>query len=260
MILLALSLLVAGCATRGTADLSDPETDPWEPANRKVFQFNAVIDRAIFQPIARGYKKVTPDPVEEGVGNFVSNLAYPVTILNLALQGKFRESLQGTGRFLLNSTFGVAGIFDVASREGIPEYREDFGQTLATWGYDDSRFIVLPIFGPSTIRDGVSRVPDSYVNPTSYLAREENIYWPTALGIIHTRAVLLPQTDALEDALDPYLLMRDAWLQNRTYQIHDGNPPLPDYESFLEEEPLPEVMEPEPIDRSDKDESIPQNR
>lgn len=235
-LLLLAAALLGGCATTGNSELTDPVNDPWEPFNRKVYAFNDAVDEAILEPVARGYRKVTPDPIERGVHNFVTNLKYPVTIVNLALQGKFKETLAGTGRFLANSIFGLGGLIDVASKEGIPNYNEDFGQTLAVWGYEDSRYLVLPLLGPSTVRDGISRPVDALTNPISYLAGEEDIYTPLVLDIVDTRARLLEQTDELETAYDPYLLMRDAYLQNREFRIYDGEPPLPDYEDFLEQE------------------------
>ncbi len=233
--LLTACVLAGGCATN-RAELSDPVNDPWEPYNRKMYRFNDAIDRAVLAPVARGYKKVTPDPVEKGVSNFVSNLTYPVTVINLALQGKMADSGKHLTRFLVNSTFGVLGIFDVAGPSGVPAVQEDFGQTLAVWGYEDSRYFILPLFGPSTVRDTFGRVVDRSVDPISYLSTEEDIYWPRVLSVIDLRAGLLETTDSLEDSYDPYLLMRDGYLQNREFRIYDGEPPLPDYESFLDEE------------------------
>ena len=158
-----LSLLLTACAGTQSRN-TDLENDPWEGFNRKVFAFNEGMDKVV-RPIAVGYDRVMPDPFQRGVGNFFRNLDAPVTIVNTILQGKFEQSADSLGRFLINSTIGVLGFFDVATKLGVPFYNEDLGQTLATWGYDDSRYLVLPVFGPSTIRDGVSRYADSFYHP-----------------------------------------------------------------------------------------------
>ncbi|MEK6193369.1 MAG: VacJ family lipoprotein, partial [Deltaproteobacteria bacterium] len=158
-----LVLLLAGCAGTQSRN-TDPENDPWEGYNRKVYAFNEGMDKVV-RPIAVGYDKIMPDPLQRGVGNFFRNLDAPVTYVNLLLQGKFRESADAFGRFFINSTVGLLGFFDVASRLGIPFYNEDLGQTMATWGYDDSRYLMLPFFGPSTFRDGTGRLADSFYHP-----------------------------------------------------------------------------------------------
>lgn len=229
------SLLIAACA--GTQSRhTDPVNDPWEGFNRKVHSFNDTMDRAIAQPVAKAYQAVTPKPVQRGISNFFNNLGYPVTFINQVLQGKFKESGGSTGRFLVNSTIGLLGFFDPATRMGLPDYDEDFGQTFAKWGYEDSRYLVLPVFGPSTLRDGIALPLNSYIYPPSYVAREEHFYTPYVLGLVQLRAAFLSQGQTLDDAFDPYTLVRDAWLQNRNYRIHDGNPPLTDYESLLEDQ------------------------
>ncbi len=233
-ILFAISVLLAGCASN-PATMTDPENDPWEDANRRVFGFNMAIDKAILKPVAKGYDKVTPKPLKKGISNAMRNLNYPVVIVNLALQGKLKESVIGTGRFLFNSTIGLLGLFDVASEAGMPDYDEDFGQTLAAWGYKNSRYIMLPIFGPSTFRDGVGRIGNSYVSGEGWFIREHHQYIPYVVDAIDARARLLPQDDTFLSAPDPYALIRDAYLQQREYVIYDGDPPLPDYDDYLEE-------------------------
>lgn len=230
--MLAIVLLMTACA--GTQNQhTDPENDPWEGFNRKVHEFNMTLDKAVARPVAKAYDTVTPKPVQRGLNNFFRNIDYPVTFINQVLQGKFRESSVSTGRFLVNSTIGVLGFFDVATRMGIPDYDEDFGQTLAQWGYEESRYLVLPFFGPSTFRDGLGQSVYGYVHPVSHVAREDHFYTPLVLDLVQTRASFLNQDDTLEEAYDPYTLVRDAWLQNRAFKIHDGNPPMPDYESLL---------------------------
>ncbi|MBT8061208.1 MAG: VacJ family lipoprotein [Xanthomonadales bacterium] len=230
---LACMFLVACAGTQNRH--TDPVNDPWEGFNRKVHSFNMTLDRNIARPVARTYKKVTPKPFQRGFSNFFRNLDYPVTLINQVLQGKFRDGGRNTGRFLVNSTIGLLGFFDVASRMGIPEYDEDFGQTLAKWGYEDSRYLVLPFFGPSTFRDGIGQSFYGYAHPVSYVAREDHWYTPMVLDLVQTRAAFLNQDQTLEEAFDPYTLVRDAWLQNREFKIYDGDPPVPDYEDMLEE-------------------------
>jgi len=229
------SLLLTACA--GTQNRhTDPVNDPWEGFNRKVYSFNEGLDK-IVRPVAVAYDKITPDPVQRGVGNFFRNLDAPVTFANAALQGKFKQSGLTISRFLVNSTIGLLGFFDVATKMGIPFYDEDIGQTLATWGYEDSGYLMLPFFGPSTLRDGVGRFADSFYHPVGIYSREQNQWWPLAARGVDQRARFLEQDVELEQAYDPYVLMRDVWLQNRRYEIYDGDPPLDDYELYLEEDP-----------------------
>jgi len=231
-LLLCLGLL-GGCAGTQSRN-TDPVGDPWEGYNRKMHAFNMGIDK-VARPVAVGYDRITPDPLQRGIGNFFRNLAYPVTLGNQILQGKFVAGIESTARFLVNSTVGLLGFFDVATKAGLPQYDEDFGQTMAKWGWDDSRYFVLPLLGPSTVRDGLGFSFFGYYNPVSWYAREEHVYWPMALDLLQIRASLLPQDKALYEAYDPYLFLRDAWLQNRAYLIHDGEPPSPDYEDYLDE-------------------------
>jgi phospholipid-binding lipoprotein MlaA len=227
--------LLGGCASN-PATMTDPENDPWEDMNRKVFGFNMAVDKAILKPVAKGYDTITPRPLKKGIGNALRNLGYPVVIVNLALQGKLKESAIGTGRFLFNSTVGVLGLFDVASKAGMPDYDEDFGQTLAAWGYDDSRYIMLPFFGPATVRDGIGKIGNSQVSGEAWFIREHDQYIPAVLGVIDLRARLLPQDATYLEAPDPYALIRDAYLQQREYVIYDGDPPLPEYDDYLDED------------------------
>jgi len=233
VLLASLLALLGGCAGTQSRD-TDPERDPWEGYNRKVHAFNMGLDKVV-RPIAVGYDKITPDPVQRGIGNFFRNLAFPVTFTNQLLQGKFSGSMETTARFLVNSTLGVFGIFDVATKAGIPEYDEDLGQTMAMWGWDDSRYFVLPIFGPSTIRDSLGRSYYGFLHPVSWYAREEHVYWPMALDLLQTRANLLPQDQAIFDSYDPYVFIRDAYLQNRAYLISDGESEIPDYDTYLDD-------------------------
>ena len=240
--LILLTLFLAGCA--GTQNRhTDPENDPWEGFNRKVYAFNDGMDK-IVRPIAVGYDKIMPDPFQRGVGNFFRNLDAPVTFINQVLQGKFKQSGSTVGRFLLNSTVGLLGFFDVASKAGLPYYDEDLGQTLATWGYENSRYLMLPIFGPSTFRDGTGRLADSFAHPVGRAIHGRNEWGLWVVRGIDQRARYLDQDAEIEQAYDPYVLLRDVWLQNREFQIYDGDPPMADYDLYLEdypeEEPDPE--------------------
>lgn len=229
-----LLLVLSGCASQPVT-LTDPERDPWEAYNRQIHSFNMAVDEAVAQPVARGYDAIMPDAPQRGVRNFFRNLSYPVTFLNLILQGKFEDSLTATGRFLMNSTVGVLGFFDVATKVDIPRYNEDFGQTLAVWGWKDSRYLVMPLFGPYTARDFLGRSFYGYFHPISYVAREYNNYIPLVVDLITLRAELLPFQAELDAANDPYVLVRDVYLQRREYDIYDGDPPQPDYDALLEE-------------------------
>jgi phospholipid-binding lipoprotein MlaA len=231
---LALALAAGGCASSQTR-LTDPEHDPWEGYNRKIYAFNEGFDKAIFRPVAKAYDYVMPDAPQRGVRNFFRNLNYPVTLLNSLLQGKMERAFTATGRFLMNSTIGLLGFFDVASKAGIPRYDEDFGQTLAVWGWKDSRYLVMPFLGPFTVRDVLGRSFYGYFHPVSYVAREHDQYWPMIIDLVSLRAELLPLQADIDAASDPYVLMRDAYLQRREFEIYDGEPPSPDYDSMLEE-------------------------
>ena len=213
--LLAASLL-AGCATQSNQD-------PLEGVNRGIYKFNDVADKAIMKPVAGAYKAVLPEPVRGGVGNFFSNLGEIITVANDLLQFKFDKAMTGAGRFAINSTFGVGGLIDWASKDGIERHKEDFGQTLATWGWKDSPYLVLPLFGPSTLRDAAGELADGFAfDAVSYAEpRPRNILNLTK-GI-DKRAQYLPGSDLLDEAaLDPYIFMRDAYMQRRNAQITDG--------------------------------------
>ncbi|PRY72011.1 phospholipid-binding lipoprotein MlaA [Halomonas ventosae] len=218
----ALALLLvasAGCATSGEVRERHPD-DPWEGFNRKVFAFNDVVDRYALKPAARGYRFITPDPVETGVGNFFSNLGEPRTVLNSLLQGKVRNASIATSRFLINTTVGVGGLWDVASRMEITGQEEDFGQTLGTWGWEESRYLVLPLLGPSTVRDTGGLPVDMYAYPTTYVEDDEVRMGLTALRVIDARAGLLDQEALIRG--DRYSFIRDTWLQQRRFEVNDG--------------------------------------
>jgi phospholipid-binding lipoprotein MlaA len=249
LLLIIVTIIGSGCASAPGRTVND---DRWEGFNRGVYKFNDTVDRATLKPIAKGYKKVAPRWVRTGVGNFFSNLAYPVTIVNQVLQGKPRTGLQDTGRFLVNSTLGVGGLLDVATPMGLQANDEDFGQTLAVWGVGSGPYLTLPFFGPSTVRDAPSRAVDYFLGPLKYVEIPWEAEWSLrAVDLVHSRAELLAVDPTLQRTFDPYAFMRDAWLQQREFVIFDGNPPPEMLEDFEEE------IEPEAIDETSAEPAAP---
>lgn len=199
------------------------DDDPLEPMNRAIFEFNEIVDDNVLKPIAKGYKYVTPDPVEVGISNFFSNLGEIGTITNDLLQLKFAQAGRDTMRFFLNSTLGIFGIFDVATPLGLSKNKEDFGQTLGFWGVPDGPYLVLPFLGPSSFRDGPSMIVDYELSPVEQLHHEERQVLQT-LDIVDTRARLLRATKILDTAAkDKYIFIRESYLQKRESQVNDGN-------------------------------------
>jgi phospholipid-binding lipoprotein MlaA len=226
--LCAAGAFAAGCA--GNPAHQNPK-DPWEPFNRVVFQFNDDFDNAFLKPVAKGYQAITPAPVDRGITNFFENLADVRNTVNNALQFKMARAATSVGRIVVNSTLGVLGFVDVASNMNMPRYNEDFGQTLAVWGLPAGPFVVLPLLGPSTGRDTVGLVGDWYTDPLTYVDDGGVAWGMKALRIIDRRADLLAASKVLEQAaLDPYSFVRDAYLQRRHSDIHDGNPPVQELE------------------------------
>lgn len=226
-LLLSFSLL-GGCATiEGEAD---PD-DPLESFNRAMYSFNDTLDRAILKPVAQGYNAVLPEPVNKGVSNFFSNIDDVVVLFNDILQLKFDQTLSDTARILFNTTIGLFGVFDVASGMDLPKHNEDFGQTLGYWGVETGTYIVWPFFGPSNVRDTVGLVADAYVNPLYDVEPDDDRLALVVVDLIDTRAGLLSASTILEEAaLDPYLFVRDAYLQRRQNLVYDGNPPKPKFD------------------------------
>ncbi|HEY6643620.1 VacJ family lipoprotein [Povalibacter sp.] len=221
--MIAVLLISAGCATTPGATRAD---DPWEGMNRGIYKFNDTADRIALKPVAKGYRKITPRWFRAGVGNFFSNLTYPATIVNQFLQGKPGLGMRDFGRFVMNTTVGVGGLLDVATPAGLAANDEDFGQTLAKWGVGSGPYLTLPFFGPSSVRDAPSRLFDYFLGPLVYIDIPWEAEWGLrGLDIVHSRAELLPLDATLQSAFDPYAFMRDAWVQQREFQIYDGNPP-----------------------------------
>ena len=218
----ALALLFSGTVV---AAESSPNPDPWERFNRRVFAFNDKVDRYFLKPVAKGYRKITPQFLDDGITNILNNLNEPVTILNDALQGKVLQSVLDTGRFVVNSTVGLAGFFDVARHANLPRHEEDFGQTFAKWGVPAGPYVVVPFMFGMTIRDGAGYgtealfLSELYENALNFGWEESTTV--LAVRIVDTRADIIPMEDSLEVG-DRYALLRDAWFQRRAFLINDG--------------------------------------
>lgn len=216
--------LTIACSTKPDR-VADPR-DPLEPYNRAVYRFNTDFDKAFVQPVAKAYKAVTPEPVDRGVTNFFDNVDDITSFVNNTLQFKMSRAGSDLGRVFVNTTVGVLGFVDVASNMGLPSYKEDFGQTLGYWGLEPGAYFMLPLLGPSSIRDTFGFAGDVVVDPFFSLKKNE-VYWgAVVLRVVDRRADLLAAGEILDDAaLDPYVFLRDAYLQRRRTLVHDGNPP-----------------------------------
>jgi phospholipid-binding lipoprotein MlaA len=219
---------LAGCATTGGSSQSEANPDPLEPLNRGVFAFNQGADKVILRPLARGYRAITPPIVRTGVTNFMDNLSVPRTLVNDLLQGKFTAAGDDLARLLINTTVGVGGLFDIASRAGIAQNNEDFGQTLATWGVPAGPYLMVPILGAYTLRDGFGEIGDWPLRPLVQIDNRDVRVPLQALYIVNLRTQLLGTDKLVEAAVDPYIFVRGAYLQRRDFLIHDGNPPATD--------------------------------
>jgi phospholipid-binding lipoprotein MlaA len=215
--------LLSGCHTV-PKDQRDPR-DPFESVNRSIYKFNDRVDRAVVRPVARAYRTVLPQFVRTGVGNFFSNIGDVRVVLNNTLQGKFTTAYADFGRVVINSTLGIAGIFDIATEAGIEKHQEDFGQTLGWYGIPDGPYIMLPVFGPSNVRDTVGFGVDWLTDPITYVDPVSARNQFTATRLVNRRAELLDATTVLKTTFDPYQFMRDAYLQRRRNLIYDGKPP-----------------------------------
>lgn len=233
-------LMVTGCATQANRD-------PLEGINRGVYKFNDVTDKVVFKPVATVYKAITPSPIRKGVNNFFNNIGSVISTVNNLLQFKFSDAFTEAGRFVINSTFGIAGLIDVAGMDKIPVHKEDFGQTLGKWGAGNGAYLVLPFLGPSSVRDTAGLVVDIYAfDPITYVHREGEVaahHVLRGVQFLDKRTELLDAKDIVDDAsLDPYAFMRDAYLQRRNTQINDGVVSAPTNDGF---EPADEDKAPE---------------
>jgi phospholipid-binding lipoprotein MlaA len=229
------ALLLAGCATV-PPDAGKNPRDPFERFNRNVYAFNDQFDRYLLKPVAKGYVAVVPHAFRLCIANAFSNVEEIRTAVNDILQAKPVGASTDTGRLAINTTLGVFGCFDIATKMGLERRNEDFGLTLARWGAGTGPYLVLPILGPSDVRDGIGLVPDSYANPISYVHPVYDRYIYFVGSAIDTRARLLDATDLIDrTALDRYQFTRDAYLQRRTSLQYEGNPPLPPEEDSGDE-------------------------
>ena len=228
VLLLASAALLGGCATNGD------RRDPLEPLNRGIYQFNDAVDKALIKPVAQGYREVLPQPVRTGVGNFFSNIDDALVVFNDLLQFKLTQAVGDFHRVLWNSTLGIAGLFDVSSAIGFEKHNEDFGQTLGYWGIGNGPYLMLPILGPSSLRDTLGRVADWQIDPLTNYYDVPVRNTASVVKLEDVRARLLETDKVLDEAaLDPYVFVRDAYLQRRRALVYDGNPPR---EKFDEDE------------------------
>ena len=208
-----------------TSNFEDEIYYPLEPVNRAIFKFNNVADRIVLEPIAKGYRKL-PSPVQSGISNFLSNLRTPLVAVNQILQGQGSNAIETTGRFVVNSTAGVLGLIDVAEKIGLEEKEEDYGQTLATWGVGDGFYVVLPIFGPSNVRDTTGMVLTYITDPVNAYAVREGEAWfvpvRTATNAVDQRSKIIDEVNAMRDnSVDYYAAVRSSYYQNRKAAIEN---------------------------------------
>jgi phospholipid-binding lipoprotein MlaA len=233
-----LCLLVSACASNAPAGAQPSDADPWEPLNRQIHTFNSKLDNVTLKPIAKGYNKVIPEAVRHRVTDFSMNLRGPMHIINNFLQGKGRAGFTETGRFLTNSTLGIGGLFDVATKFGMEAHPEDFGQTFAVWGVPSGPYVIVPFLGPQTLRDALSLPLGFLADPLFHYENDPVRYTVYGIRAVNLRARLLPVEDFVEDSFDRYIALRESYLQHREFEIYDGNPP--EDEDFYEDFPEPE--------------------
>ncbi|MCB1934466.1 MAG: VacJ family lipoprotein [Nitrosomonas sp.] len=242
IVLLFCILMLQGCSTIAKKDGVDTDPiDPHEDINRVSYNFTDKVDRMLFEPVVDAYVDYVPNAAQRSIGNFYDNLSYPNVVLNAFLQGKIKQGFFDGLRFAVNSTIGMLGLFDMATHMGLEKHDEDFGQTLAVWGFDSGSYLFIPIMGPSSERDVIG-VPVTVVTNVLFYAGYvvgAPVFVPlTVLGAIDKRARLAgPMRIRDQAALDPYLFVREASLQQREFLIYDGNPPLKlydDEELFLD--------------------------
>jgi phospholipid-binding lipoprotein MlaA len=212
-------LTLLGCAAAPAT--KDPR-DPWERLNRTTYKFNDKLDKAVLRPVAHGYNKVAPKFVKTGISNFMDNLGYPVVMVNDLLQARFTLFGRDTGRFLMNTTLGVGGLLDPATQAGLEKNENDFGLTFGRWGIPKGPYFVIPFLGPSDVRDGLGRIPASYLSPQNYTGDWKIEYSVWAVELLDARYRLIPSEPLLDASYDPYLFMKNAYLQRRDYQLSQG--------------------------------------
>lgn len=218
--------MLGGCASTG----HNPK-DPFESFNRGVYQFNDTLDKAVVKPVAKGYNTVVPEPGRMMLSNFFSNLNDVVVLANDLLQFKVVQAVSDTGRIVVNTTFGLFGVADVATAIGLKKHNEDFGQTLGYWGIGSGPYLVLPLLGPSSVRDSVGLYVDSRTSVMRKIKHVDTRNEVYATKLLGERAALLDQENLLDEAaIDRYTFIRDAYLQHRQSLVYDGNPPREKYD------------------------------
>lgn len=260
------ALAFATCALApDAARAQEAVSDPWEGFNRDLYTVHDAVDRAVLEPVARGYRAVTPRPVRQGVVNFLRNLRGPVIFANDVLQGEFGRAGVTAARFGLNTTVGLVGVFDPASGVGLERHNEDFGQTLAVWGVDSGPYIFLPLMGPTTVRDGAGRIIDAAFDPLTWARGDDIDAWRAARGVTTAVAAREQALDAVEairrDSVDPYVtirtsygLLRESAIANGPAEVED----LPEFEAIDEAPVAPESdenqqqLEPEAMSESEQ--------
>jgi phospholipid-binding lipoprotein MlaA len=205
-----------GCAAAPAK--KDPR-DPWERMNRTTYKFNDKVDKAVLRPVAHGYQKVTPQFFRTGVSNFVDNLTYPIVIVNDLLQARLTIFARDTGRLLMNTTLGIGGLLDPATQAGLEKHTNDFGLTFGRWGIPKGPYFVIPLLGPSDVRDGLGRIPDSYLSPQNYVDGAAVQYSVWFVELLDARYRLLSTDPLVDAAYDPYLFVKNAYLQRRDYLL-----------------------------------------
>ncbi|MFC3713781.1 VacJ family lipoprotein [Sphingoaurantiacus capsulatus] len=245
--------LLAACATTPGNQLA-AERDPWEKTNRGVYKFNRGLDKAVVTPATKVYRAVTPKAAQRGIGNAFNNVDEPFSFVNAVLQGKVRQAFRTAARFLINTTLGVGGLADHATDMGLPEEPEDLGQTLAVWGLDSGAYVMLPLFGPSTVRDTIGFAVERFSDPYRLALNEANLdtmetIGVTGLELADTRSYVMDTADPLlEGSADEYATVKSAYLQYRWNAIHDGAPPE-DYDEThpVEQIPAAAPTDPDPV-------------
>jgi len=226
-------LCASGCATVPAGDPVD--YDPWEKMNRSLYQFNDAVDSVTLKPIAKGYKKVLPEPIRDGITNFGRNLGAPRNSINNFLQGKPARGFSEIARFVVNSTVGIGGLIDVATASGVESYPEGFGQTAAVWGVPSGPYIMVPFLGPQTLRSLVllpANIEFDLLHHVDSSSVRDRLW---VLRTIDLRHRVLSLEDLMQDSKDPYVTLRESYLQNRRFEIYDGDPPVEDEDEFYDE-------------------------
>jgi phospholipid-binding lipoprotein MlaA len=258
---LLLTFVAAACLA-APAYAQDGLNDPAEGWNRSMYAINDAVDRAVLEPVARGYRYITPSPVRAGVRNFLRNLRGPVVFANDVLQGEFSRAGTTASRFAINSTFGVAGLVDVAEEVGIERHDEDFGQTLAVWGVPAGAYLYLPLLGPSNVRDGAGRVVDVALNPLTWAEFEGDdafLATRTVVGAVSTREELIePVEDLRNTSIDPYVTIRSTYALTRESAIRNGLQDVQDLPEFEQIYETPAADDMDGVATSEGEQGIPQ--